>query len=305
MKNEEKTKTLKRIVLLIVLITIEILLVAFVINEENYTVVLTQLSPQGSRQMMGYIMKTKDGKVIVIDGGTKDDTENLLKQIKENGLKVDYWFLTHAHDDHVGAFVNIVNTTDVEIEKIYVSTNEFSWYEENENSRIDFTKEFLETLKNERIQNNVIEPNIGDIIQIDENIKAEILKIKSPDITENPGNEQSMVIKFYIGNSTMLILGDTGVNGSKYLLEHQKDKLKSDIVQMAHHGQNGATEELYEQIKPDTCLWPTPEWLWNNDPGTGYNTGTWKTLETRQWIEKLNVKTNYIAKDGDIKIKIK
>lgn len=33
--------------------------------------------------------------------------------------------------------------------------------------------------------------------------------------------------------------------------------------------------------------------------------GPWKTFETREWINKLNVKKNYIAKDGDITIKIK
>ena len=29
-----------------------------------------------------------------------------------------------------------------------------------------------------------------------------------------------------------------------------------------------------------------------------------KTIETRNWIEKLDVKENYVAKDGDITIKI-
>lgn len=301
MKKDKIISFLKIFILIIVLTS----LVVFIVEEGKYVVILTQLSPQGSRQMMGYILKTADGKVIAIDSGTKDDTVNLIKNINENGGKVDYWFLTHAHDDHVGAFTNIVNNTDIPIGKIYVSVNELSWYEENEPERKEFTKEFLETLQNERIKDDVIEPKIGNKIDISENIKAEILKIKSPEITENPGNEQSMVIKFYIGNATMLILGDTGINSSKYLLENQKDKLKSDIVQMAHHGQNGATKELYEQINPKICLWPTPEWLWNNDPGTGYNTGTWKTLETREWMEELKVNRNYVAKDGDIKIKIK
>ena len=114
-----------------------------------------------------------------------------------------------------------------------------------------------------------------------------------------------MVIKFNVGTKTILILGDTGVKSSEKLLNTQKDKLKSDMVQMAHHGQSGATKELYEEIKPETCLWACPEWLWDNDPGTGYNTGKWKTIETRQWMEEFEVKNNYIAKDGDITIKLK
>ena len=102
-----------------------------------------------------------------------------------------------------------------------------------------------------------------------------------------------------------MVLGDTGVNLSKKLLDTQKEKLKSDIVQMSHHGQNGATKELYSQIQPQICMWPTPEWLWKNDSGTGEDSGTWKTKATRKWMEELNVKENYVEKDGNITIKIK
>ncbi len=47
---------------------------------------------------------------------------------------------------------------------------------------------------------------------------------------------------------------------------------------MAHHGQAGATKQLYEAIAPKICLWPTPEWLWNNDAGNGKNTRTMENI---------------------------
>ena len=72
---------------------------------------------------------------------------------------------------------------------------------------------------------------------------------------------------------------------------------------MAHHGHSGATKELYTVVSPKICLWPTPAWLWDNDPGTGYNTGNWKTIETRKWMEELGVQQNYVEKDGDVTIK--
>ena len=61
---------------------------------------------------------------------------------------------------------------------------------------------------------------------------------------------------------------------------------------MAHHGQQGVTEKFYRHISPQVCLWPTPEWLWNNDIGAGFDTGPYKTLETRGWMEKMNT-VNY------------
>lgn len=297
--KKEKIISVLSIILCIIAIVISLVRIS---NES--TIQLTQLSNQSSRQMMGYILKTENNKIIVIDGGTTDDTDNLINKINKYGGKVDAWFLTHLHDDHIGAFSNIVNDKNIKIEKIYCSFNDYSWYEENEPNRIEFSKQILDILKQDDIQEKVQEVSLNQNINID-NIKIEILGIKNPEITENAGNEQSMVIKFDTGKTTFLVLGDTGVKSSEKLLNTQKEKLESDIVQMAHHGQDGATKELYEQINPAICMWPTPEWLWNNDSGEGEDSGTWKTLETRKWMEELKVKTNYVEKDGDITIKLK
>lgn len=297
--KKEKIVSILAIVLCIIAVIVSIVRIS---NE--HTVELTQLSDHSTRQMMGYILKTKNNKIIVIDGGTTYDTENLIKQLNKHGGKVDAWFLTHLHDDHLGAFSNIANDKQIQIEKIYCSFNEYSWYEENEPSRAEFSKQILEILKQDNIKDKVEEVSLNQNINIDD-VKIEILGIKNPEITENAGNEQSMVVKFDTGKTTFLVLGDTGIKSSEKLLKTQKEKLKSDIVQMAHHGQNGATKELYEQINPTICMWPTPEWLWNNDSGEGKGSGPWKTLETRQWIEELKVKKNYVEKDGDITIKLK
>ena len=294
----------KKQIILIGILLIILIIVGIILYDFNNSSYLIQLSPQGTRQMMGYVLKTNTSKLIVIDGGTIEDTEQLIKKINENGKKVDAWFLTHAHDDHVGAFTQIVKNTDIEIENIYVSVNEISWYEQNEPSRIEFTKTFLETLNLDKIKNKIIEPNLNQKITID-NLEIEILGIKNPEITENAGNEQSMIFSINTGKNKLLFLGDAGEKTSKKLLKNQNEKLKSDIVQMSHHGQDGVTKELYQVVNPKICLWPTPEWLWNNDAGTGENTGPWKTIDTRAWMKELNVKKHYIAKDGNITIKIR
>ena len=292
----------KKCLLVIIILFISASLIIGFYNKKG--TMITQLSNQTHRQMMGYILKTENNKLIIIDGGTIDDTENLKNQIKKNGGKVDYWFITHAHDDHAGAFTEIVNNTNIEISNIYISLNDFEWYEKNEPLRSEFSKKLIDTVKEGRIKENVKEPSLNEKLKID-NIDVEILGIKNPEITENPGNEQSMVIKFLTDKTSILILGDTGIQSSKKLLDTQKEKLDSDIVQMAHHGQAGATKELYEAISPKICLWPTPEWLWNNDSGEGYNSGSWKTLETRTWMKELGITENYVEKDGDISIWIK
>lgn len=293
------------IIILLVLILISISILVFKLKNVE-EIEITQLSSQTNDRMMGYIITTKEGQTIVIDGGMDTDADNFKKNIEACGNKIDYWILTHPHRDHVGTFINIVESSDIEIKNLYYCINDIDWYRTYASDRVGEVENFLNALNNEKIMEiNKEQPAIGEIININENIKIEILGINNPEITTNPINNSSMVFKLYVNDKSILFLGDTGAESSQKLIEKYGENLKSDIVQVAHHGNDGAVEELYKLVQPEICFWPTPEWLWNNDSGQGYNTGSWTTLETREWMNNLGVKENYIAKDGDIKVKVK
>lgn len=299
MKKNSKIIKIALIIFLIILLLFSIL---YFKRRNNY-IYLTQFSPSSSTQMMGYGIKTINGKMIIVDGGTKEDAPQLEKYIIDNGGKVDFWFITHPHIDHAGAFEVISENKNIEINKIYMSVNDKDWYIKNEPTRKSDIDKFFTVIENENIKSNITQPQINDIIKID-NITAKILGIKNPEITNNATNNSSMVIQIKVNNKRILFLGDTGEESSEKLIRNQKENLKTDIVQMAHHGQAGATEELYQIVKPEICLWPTPEWLWNNNLNGAEDSGPWKTKETRKWMENLKVKQNYVAKDGIHSIKI-
>ncbi|OKZ56206.1 MAG: hypothetical protein BHV99_06285 [Clostridium sp. 26_21] len=299
-KKQNISKIIQITIILLIILGIGTVIVKQVITPN---VRLTQLQDNSSRQMMGYIMKTSTGKVIVIDGGLNEDEPNLVKHIQELGNKVDIWFITHPHEDHASAIIKVIEETDIPIEKIYYTMNDIEWYKEYESKRAEEAEKFCNALQNERVKGKTEEVTLNQIINIDF-IKCEILGVKNPEITNNGFNNSSMVIKMNLPKSSILFLGDTGEESGDKLLNTQKDKLKSDIVQVAHHGQSGAKESLYKEINPRICLWPTPEWLWNNDSGGGKGSGPWTTLETRQWMENLGVKIHVIEKDGDTTIKV-
>ena len=299
-KKQNISKIIQITIILLIILGIGTVMIKQVITPN---VRLTQLQDNSSRQMMGYIMKTSTGKVIVIDGGLNEDEPNLVKHIQELGNKVDVWFITHPHEDHASAIIKVIEETDIPIEKIYYTMNEIEWYKEYEPKRAEEAERFYNALQNERVKGKTEEVTLNQIINIDF-IKCEILGVKNPEITNNGFNNSSMVIKMNLPKSSILFLGDTGEESGEKLLNTQKDKLKSDIVQVAHHGQGGAKESLYKEINPRICLWPTPEWLWNNDSGEGKGSGPWTTVETRQWMENLGVKIHVIEKDGDTTIKV-
>ncbi|MFA6948983.1 MAG: MBL fold metallo-hydrolase, partial [Eubacteriales bacterium] len=112
-------------------------------------------------------------------------------------------------------------------------------------------------------------------------------------------NNSSIVIKMTLGGKTVMFLGDLGVEAGEKLLGMYGEKLKSDYCQMAHHGQNGVTREVYAAVAPECCLWCTPQWLWDNNAGKGYNTHCWQTIIVRAWMDELGVSRHYAVKDGD------
>ena len=270
-------------------------------NYDN-SVQLIGLSNQSNRQMMGYIMKTKD-HLIAIDGGTREDAQNFLEYVEKNGGKIHYWFITHLHDDHIGTFLEVMRENKITVEHIIFSINQLEWYQENDSSRFDEVKEFFDIIQREEIKPKTHEVYLGETIKID-NVNCKVLATKNPEIIENAGNNQSMVLKFQVNDKSILFLGDAGLQEGEKLLNMFKNELKSDFVQMAHHGQAGVGREVYEVVSPTACLWPTPEWLWNNDNGGGEDSGEWKTKETRQWMEEMGVLEHYIEKDGVFELKI-
>lgn len=306
MKTFKKRKIVIRTSAIVAILIILLSITIIIIN--GYTkkmeeILLTQLKANTDRQMMGYILQTSNNKTVVIDGGTEGDAQNLIEWINKQGGKVDAWYITHPHIDHMGAFMKIVEETEIPIEKIYVTLNDLEWYRQNEPSRIEEIERFFTVIQNSRINDKVSEVTLGEKMEID-GLNFEILGVKNPEITNRAVNNSSMVIKMYANKTSVLFLGDTGEDSGKKLLKEQGENLKSDIVQMAHHGQNGVAEDVYKMIDPEICLWPTPEWLWNNDSGEGEDSGPWKTKTTRVWMSKLNVKENIIEKDGDQTIQI-
>lgn len=305
---EKKKNNIKKYVAIVLLIVVILGVAIYIKNRPQAQIELTQISSDTGNRMMGYVIRTYDNKTIVIDGGLRADSAKLLNKIKEYGNDVDYWIITHPHQDHAGAFNDIIenHNSELNIKELIYTANDVEWYKNTSDAdRIGEIEEFYKSLENEKVKSIKREPQIGEKIKISSNINIEILGVKNPEITENAINNSSMVFKMYVNNTSILFLGDTGTESSEKLIKTYGNKLKSDIVQMAHHGQAGGTEELYKIIDPKICLWPTPEWLWDNNSGGGYNSGTWKTLETRKWIEEIGVNTNYIAKDGNITITIK
>lgn len=293
------------VIFLIILFCISLYTIIIIKNKYDNGVELTQFAPQTFSQMMGYAIKTKNNKIIMIDGGMRGDSTQIKDYICNNGGEVEAWYITHAHQDHHGALIETLKNPQIKIKNIYASLYDLEFLKSN-SPKNDYkeAKELYEALDSYYDQEAIHDVSVNQENYID-NIKIKILAVKNKNFNKNIGNNGSMVIKIYVNNKSILFLGDSGIEKGKWLLDNQKENLKSDIVQMAHHGQNGVSKDVYKQINPTVCLWPTPEWLWNNNDNHNVpGKGSYKTLETRKWMIMLGVRKNYIAKDGILTFKV-
>ena len=156
--------------------------------------------------------------------------------------------------------------------------------------------------------------NQGDVLTVDE-CRIEFLYTRHEGLVANPMNDTSLVFKISAPNKTVLFLGDLGPEGGDHLLRESRHLLKSDIVQMAHHGHMCVGMEVYAEIMPEACLWCAPDWLYGESEMPDYLANEKRTRQrrryrmygtamTRKWMQLLGVKTHYVTKDGTQRIVI-
>ncbi|MBR4309096.1 MAG: MBL fold metallo-hydrolase, partial [Oscillospiraceae bacterium] len=276
------------------------------------------------RQHMSYVIKTRGGKIIVIDGGYETengDAEYLLSFLQEITGKavpnVDAWFFTHPHEDHLGAFEGLAkrHAGEITVDTIYYnfpSSEQISKYAPTSTGnavanvinifeglvknlkRVDGTAvktvEILARHENKCKGSFTIDTVSIDVLMtcedmfaaadsnttlytgtLETNGKAYTNKTLKELLYDDFGNNISCVIRMTVGGKNVLFLGDLAEPGGLVLKSYHDTNatsgskyfsLKSDMVQMAHHGQTGVPKSVYTAIAPDVCLWPAPDWVY-------------------------------------------
>ncbi|MEG2296010.1 MAG: MBL fold metallo-hydrolase [Clostridium sp.] len=260
---------------------------------------LTLLAPATTSQNLSCVIQTKNGSIIVVDGGLKEDTDHLIQTLQAKGGRVSAWLITHPHSDHIGALTEILNRNPIpiEIDHIYYSFLAREAYAAGENmGRMGDLDNLLAAFSHIAPEKLNTPLNKGQKIQVDD-ITINVMNLPFQTLS-NTFNNSSIAYRVDVNGKRIMFLGDMGWEAGQNLMgSWDSDELRSDVVQMAHHGQDGVEEGLYRLIHPSICLWATPQWLWDNV--SEGQPGPWKTLEVRKWMNELGVRQNYCIKDGD------
>lgn len=255
---------------------------------------------------LSYVLRLDDGRFIVFDGGWQfePDADSLMRTLEtqsEGRPQIAAWIMTHPHLDHYRCFLIFHEKyrDRVDIERFI-----YNFPDVNDTDRMPCLMDYAEIEHIQRFEKYVAETgakiykaHTGQVYEIG-NARMEILS--SPDDTffapVKDFNPFSLIIKMQIEGQTILWGTDAHFNVAK-LGERYGDYLKSDILQVPHHGFGGGRILEYGLIDPSVCLCACFE-------REAYETMNIYMEHNRFLLFDLNVDEFYTGGTGDITLQL-
>jgi beta-lactamase superfamily II metal-dependent hydrolase len=219
---------------------------------------------------MSYVVTLEDGRYVIFDGGYYNKTNGkdhhiLYNYLKDNNKRKDgkiviaAWILTHDHSDHHGAFTNFAldYSSNVELQYYISNFGDKSRYDDKPSGWLDTgipNDLVAPCYKNAK----KIVPHTGQKITFC-NTTFELLCCQESHVPNKIEwvNDASLIFKMTSNGVSTLFLADAEAQTTNLLNKMYGSTLKSDIMQIAHHGYSGGSISLYQNIDPSWTLWPT------------------------------------------------
>lgn len=190
------------------------------------------------------LIQTPDKRNILIDAGTHESSENIIRYLTNRGVnRIDLLVITHPHNDHIGGMLDV-------LDHFGVSEVLDSGYSHGSQTY----KNLLTAILKRRIKyitpENWVDGHIG------KNVMVHLLW-PTDDAQGNDDsdlNDRSLVLRISYGNVSFLFTGDIG-SGPESRILADEDNIASTVLKVAHHGSShGTTNEFIQAVRPDYAV---------------------------------------------------
>ena len=226
---------------------------------------------------MAFVITLEDGRFIIIDGGygeyvsggekkASQDAYLLYEYLRcenkstDGKIKIAAWIITHPHEDHYGAFVKFseLYAKDVSVEYFIYNHGDPSTYSKQYPADQFLAEKMPKIIASCYKDSKVIKPHEGQILSF---CDTEITVLHTHESCiphfEPAPNDTSLVLRLTRNGKSVLFMADCDESVSALLVKNYGDFLKSDVLQINHHGYSGMTKELFDAVNPSYTIWTT------------------------------------------------
>ncbi len=220
---------------------------------------------------MCYIIRCADNSFFIIDSAhylsvhDNDRIHDFLRSMtpENEKIRIAGWFISHGHEDHYSKFMDymLYNCEDTVIERIYLNLvsaqhPDCGRWEQYNNVLMENFRNFI---NNER-DIPIVKLHTGQRFFV-RNLEFKVLCTHEDVYPESNAdfNNSSVVLMLEAEGTRVLIPGDASDKESIIMEECYGQWLKSDIVQLSHHGHNGTSEQFYQYVNADVVLCPNTQ----------------------------------------------
>ncbi|MCC6446192.1 MAG: MBL fold metallo-hydrolase [Armatimonadetes bacterium] len=190
------------------------------------------------------LIRTPQGKSILIDAGDVDKGDEVVAYLKSQGVRhLDYVVATHPHADHIGGMNAVLKSVPV---RQFLDSG-FAYGSKTQ-------EKMLLTIRSKAIPFKVAQQD--DHIAVEPNVDLLVYSPKKPYLknTDSDPNNNSVSCKITYGKTAFLFTGDMEEDGRARMYSAQPD-LKANVLKVAHHGSHNGTDDAFlQRVKPSIAV---------------------------------------------------
>lgn len=192
-------------------------------------------------------LRTPRGRWVLVDAGRSwrggdAGRATVIPYLRRRGGDVALFVLSHPHSDHVGGAATVLR-----------SLHPGAYWDGAFAGTSEPYRESLEAASEARVRWERVHP--GDTLRVD----GVLLRVLAPDSIwmsslADP-NEASVVILAQYGTVRFLLMGDAERGEERWLLEHERQLLRADILKVAHHGSRTSSgNDFLDIVRPELAV---------------------------------------------------
>lgn len=196
-------------------------------------------------------IRTPDNYTVLIDAGERGNEyspfdagkEVVLPYLKKNGIeKLDTVVMTHAHSDHVGGLLQVLD--NIKVGEVLEPAEPYS---------SGTYKTFVKKIKKKKIKYRpVTKEGFEPVQKWGNQVFAQVLYPPRLAMgTDSDTNNNSVVIYMRYGTTSFLFTGDVETEGEWELTRYGKDIKNCTVMKIPHHGSDTSSSPRFMKlVKP-------------------------------------------------------